>query len=434
MRLIRRIYYSPLVRGSFLIFIAQNFANFGNFIYNLSMGRLLGPKLYGDLGSLFSTLIILSVPLAVLNLLVVKKVASFWGKKNISAIRSLFSYLTPRLFFSGIIFCTIYIILSPILSNFLQLDNVLPVVLISFFFILNLPITANRAVLQGTLSYSYLAINSITEISLKVIVSVLLVFFNLKLTGALLGPLVGTTTGYILSFIELKFIFSKSKVKKTSFFDKNSKTVLISLLLMTLSLIMFVNMDIILVKHFFTPFQAGEYVALSTVSKIIYYAVGPVIIVMFPTISSRISSGLPYILPLLGTLVVTLGVSSLMIFINFFFPKLVIGILFGAKYYGAASYLGIFSFFITIFTVNSILTHFFISVSYYKPLPFLFLAPILQTILMLFFHQTISQIIWINIFTSLVYFFIALPSLWIKEKQTIIKLFHKALPLVFIND
>ena len=54
MGLVRRIYFSQLVRGSLFVFIAGNFASFGNFLYNLAMGRMLSPANYGELEAVLS--------------------------------------------------------------------------------------------------------------------------------------------------------------------------------------------------------------------------------------------------------------------------------------------------------------------------------------------------------------------------------------------
>ncbi|MEK7127520.1 MAG: polysaccharide biosynthesis protein, partial [Patescibacteria group bacterium] len=59
---------SELLKGSFLIFIAGNLGNLGNFLYSLSMVRLLGPEIYGELGAILSLFSLFAVPLAILSL------------------------------------------------------------------------------------------------------------------------------------------------------------------------------------------------------------------------------------------------------------------------------------------------------------------------------------------------------------------------------
>ena len=153
--------------------------------------------------------------------------------------------------------------------------------------------------------------------------------------------------------------------------------------------------------------------------KIVYYAVGPISSVMFPLISSRANSGTPYLLPLLGSLSMVLGIGSIISFVFFMFPKVIFSILFAGKYLTVTSYLGPYSLFMILFSVNSVLTYFLLSVSYYKPMPLLFTISMLQGGLLILFHNSIDQFIWINIFVSLLYFTAASFFVWQKEKKVL---------------
>lgn len=429
MSIFRRITQSQLVRGSVFIFIANNLASFGNFLYNLSMGRLLTPQAFGDLGAIFSILVILSVPLSVFHLLIVKTVSFYWGKKKTGEIRFLLHSLTPRLFMLGFFLTAVIILLAGKLSIFLQFDNSIPFIFISMFFLLSFPATFNRAALQGTLSFSYLSINSFAEIILKLIVSILLVILNFGLIGALAGSLAAGIGGYLLTIIELRILLRNDGkimeiIKAPKWADLKA---VLPVLLTTLTITLFFTADIILVKHFFAPTVAGEYMALSTVGKIIYYLIGPIISVMFPLISGRAGNGTSHIMPLLGTLVLALGISSIMIFAYFLFPGFILTVLYGGRYAGAIPYMGIFSFFISLFTVNSILTHFFLSISYNKPIYFLFSVSLLQSIFILLMHSSINIVIWINILVSLLYLFIASFFVWQKEKKVLFKILFQGI-------
>src|SRR3990167_8531736 len=100
MRLIKRLTGSQLVRGSALIFLANNFVNFGNFLFNLIMARLLGKAVYGELGSLFSLFVLTGIPFSFFNIYVIKKVSSLSGQKNLGRIVLFRKFLQPKIFLS----------------------------------------------------------------------------------------------------------------------------------------------------------------------------------------------------------------------------------------------------------------------------------------------------------------------------------------------
>lgn len=421
MWLIKRLTKSTLVRGSFLIFITNNFINFGNFLYNLLMGRMLGVEKYGDLGAIVSLGALLGLPLGILNLYTVKTISTYWGKNNKQSIISFLSFFTPRLFITGSVVCIFLISLSSFFVKFLSLDSFLPFFIIALSFILSGPGTLNRATLQGSLSFSYLTVNGLLETALKLILSLILVTLNFQLVGALLAPFIGGIVVYLFTLIQLRFILGEKR-SQTTFDLKEQLAPFIPVFLAFSSLTIFFTLDIVLVRHFFPANLAGEYVALSTIGKIIFYAVGPVVTVMFPLITSRVNSGLPYILPLLGTLALSLFISSFMMFVYFFSPKLIIDILFGSHYYGVIGYLGVFSLFITIYTINSILTYFLLSISYYQPMLKLFFVSLLQGVLIYFFHTSLYEVIRINILVSLIYLFVISYYVWKKESRIFLKI------------
>ena len=167
---------------------------------------------------------------------------------------------------------------------------------------------------------------------------------------------------------------------------------------------------------------------MSTIGKIIFYALGPVLMVMFPLISSRASKGEPYILSLLATLCISLIFSIVIITSYFMFPKFIVNILFGPRFLGVIPYLGVFSFYMSIYSLNSILTHFLLSVSYYKPIIPLFLVTVLQSSGIIVFHGTILDVIKVNITTSILYFAVCILFIWQKEKSQFKKLIIGILP------
>lgn len=425
---IRSISQSQFFRGGLIIFLGTNAGNFLNFLYNIAMGRLLGPERYGDLGAILSLFILFGVPLAIFNLLLVKVVSDFFGKKDYRSIMGLRYYFTPRLFILGIIISSIMIWLSPNIGHFLNFESWLPIALAAVSFIISGISTINRAILQGTLFFLYLTLNGIVEMILKLILSIILVLANFGLTGVLFGLIISGLAGYLLSIVEINIILKVVKKEDKVMFTAKIFKTFIPVLLATFALTAFFTVDIILVKHFFPPIVAGEYVALSTMGKIIYYAVGPFITVMFPLISSRVSSGLPYLAPLVVALLLSLTVSIGIIIIYILFPGIIIHTLLGRSYFGTIPYLGIFSFFITVYSLNSILTHFLLSVSYYKPLYFLFIASLLQGPLIFLFHGSLLEIIWVNIITSVVYLIVASFFVMVREKSILVKYLYKIMP------
>lgn len=411
---------SQMVRGSLLIFLGNNIGNFFNFLYNILMARMLGPKIYGDLGVILSVLAFIGIPLGILHLFLVKIVSSYWGKNDVGAIHSLFSYFTWKLFIVWSAVGFLFIVFHQVILDVLRLDMMAPIAIIAILIAFSGVGTLNRAILQGSLSFLYLTVVGIAEVLLKLIFATGLVFFGYQLVGALAGMTLSGTIIYFLSLIQIKRMVRNAQGKKFALSWKllsSFTPVLFSMIILTT----FISADIILVRRFFPATVAGEYVALSTVGKITFYAVGPLISVMFPLVSARKSAGLPYLKPLFGTLLVSLALSSLILILYFLFPKFIVGIIFGEKYYGIVPYLGLFSVSICIYSLNSILTHFLLSVSASKSIYTLCMISLVQIVGILAFHESISQVLWVNIFSSFIYFLAAFIFVWQIESAALTK-------------
>src|SRR3990167_2074510 len=371
----KRIYQSQIARGSLLIFIANSSVNFGNFLYNLLMARLLGKADYGVLGSLLSLLVIVGLPLSILNLHLIKAVSAYSGVGKIGKIKSLYQDLSWKFLGFGLLVTIILLVLTPLLTGFLHLDNMVPLILIAVFS---------------------------------------------SAGGSSLGGIFRLAAG----ILELKSIFRKTVREKSRFALLNLKDIM-PVVVATLILNSIINIDIILVRHFFPDAVSGEYVALSTVSKIIFYATTPLITIMFPYISKKKAAREPYILALFTGLTFALFISLIVIFIFSFFPETIIGLLFGKEFLKIISHLVHFGFFIVFYNLNAILTFFFLSASYNRILYFLLFFPLLQVVLLAFFHNSLTQIINVNIVVNLLFLFFALIYLYRRESEEIYSIIRK---------
>ncbi|MDO8515465.1 MAG: hypothetical protein Q7S14_03115 [bacterium] len=181
MAFIRRLMKSELLKGSFLIFIAGNLGNLGNFLYNLAMGRMLRPEVYGELEATLSLSSLIVVPFSILSLYMVKVVSSYWGSKNYNNISSFLANQRKKLFIIGAGGCLLILLLSPLLLRLLNSNSYFPVFFLAGAFLLSGLTTVNNGGLQGTLAFGFLTVNGIVSTAVKLIFSVILVYFNFQI-------------------------------------------------------------------------------------------------------------------------------------------------------------------------------------------------------------------------------------------------------------
>lgn len=364
----------------------SNFISFLNYLYHLIMIKLLNPSMYGELVVLLSLIGLLGIISSSLNLVIIKFVSS---AKNELEIRGIVKWFNSKIFiFSTIIFLLITI-LSPFFASFLKIKSNFIIIFIGLISLLGLASLLYKSVLQGLLKFDKVIFSVFVESGLKLILGAVLVLMGFSVNGAVGGLVIASIAGFFISrfFIRgyLKGEEKKVNVKHMFFYS-------LPVTIQNLSITSLFSTDIILIKHFFSPHDAGIYAIVSTLGKIILFGTGPIAAVMFPLVSQRHARGDKYkgvfVLSFLLTFILAAGI----LLIYWFIPKIVISFL-NPSYLEAAPYLIWYGLFITFYTLSSLLISFYLSLNKTSVVVLPFVAAIAQIIGILFFHQTLFIVI-----------------------------------------
>lgn len=396
---INSIIMHKFFRASSLVFFSTAIFNAGNYLYHLLMGRMLGPDLYGVLESTISALHIFSVPVITLTLVIVKFVSSYKGKNDLVAVFGLYHYLTKRVLIFAFLFMILLVVLLPSLISFLHLPSTSMGILLIATFFFGLLSTINRSILQGLSDFLAFASTNIVEVILKVGVAVTLVYLGMKAEGALAGFMFGGIASYIVTI----FIIRKLRFTNTTFFDQK-KVVEFAIpafftMLATTSLF---STDILLVRHFFPGVESGYYAAISVLGKIIYFAVAPIALAMVPFVSEHHAKGEKYQHFFLFSIGAAFLGAVAIVSLYFLIPETMVLILFGKEFLSIAPFLGFYGIFIGIYSICALFANFFLSIHKTKVVYFMMGAVLLQIILIVFFHNTLFQVIQMSIISVFV--------------------------------
>lgn len=394
-KIIREVLSHSFFKAAVWMFVGTGILSVGNYLYHLIMGRMLGPTQYGVLESIISFSYLLSVPLLTFNLIVVKYVSSYKGKKDYTSIASFYSYIRKRFLKEGIIFCLVLILLSPLITSFLHLTSPVYSILLVVFLFVGLFAGLNRGMLQGLSKFSKLAVINAIEATVKLGLAVLLVYLGFNVQGGLVGIIIATIGVYFIA----NFFIRETRVSKPKpFLDKHLVGKYFILVFFTmLSLTSLFTTDVLLARHFLVGELAGYYAALSVLGKVVFFAVSPICLVMFPFISEIHSRGEKYWRILLISLVLTALGAAFITLIYYLFPSTIVMLLFGNKYIAIAGYIGLFGVFISLYSVCYLLANFYLSIHKVVPAYFVGCAAILQILGIIIFHQDILQIIYVDL-------------------------------------
>ena len=394
---------NPLARGSALMFIGSMIGNFANYIFNLLMGRGLGPEGYGTLAALVSVLIIVSVPAAAFSTTIVKftadgKAGAEWGLlallfRRLGLVLTVIGFLTFLIFFFG----------QNLIGSLLNIQRPVSLIILGLIFFITFPATLSGGILVGLQKFPFISFNSVFSSLSKLIFGIIFVYFGFGVEGAMLAIFISMFLPFIFSLYPLRFLFHEFREKVTIDWRPLIKYVFPALIA-TLGLNLLTTSDIVIVKKFFNPHDAGIYSALSLIGRVIFFASGPVTTVMFSLVAERKAGRQRYDHFLTASALALGGLSLAITLFYALFPEFSVRFFFGEKYISAAPYLWLFGLFITLFSLCNLFVNFFLSIKETKAAMLALPASFAQIILITLFHPNFLTVIEISTAVTAVFF------------------------------
>jgi O-antigen/teichoic acid export membrane protein len=406
-KFIKQIITNPFFAGSAVMIIGSNAVNFLNYVYHLVMGRLLGPSSYGELATLFSLLSLLGIIPLSLNLVIMKYVSSNKTKNQIS---NLVRWLNKKIFIGvGIVFIIISLS-SPFFSSFLKINNPLFFIAVGIVFVSVTMMVFNRSILQGLLRFNSVVATLLTENGLKLLLGVIFVCLGFSVGGTMVGLLLATLITWFLTTYFLKDYFKNGRISaidiKPMFFYS------IPVLIQSIAITSLYSTDVVLVKHFFSPHEAGIYAALSTLGKIIFFGTLPISAVMFPIVSKKYALKENYQKIFLYSLILTCLISAVIVAVYWKLPDLAIKVLYGSSYLEATMLLVWFGIFMALFSLAYLFTNFYLSLGKVRLVVLPLLAALFQIAGIWFYHHNLYTVILISIIISSLFLAGCLGYFW----------------------
>ena len=372
------------------------------------MGRILGPSGYGELTTLISLLFISGAITGTFQTSVTRYVSAYNTHNNAYKIKNFFIKITIRFFIlSCLIFILLLLLLKP-LTSFLNMQSSLPLIILGVIIIEGSLASVITGVIQGMGRFKALGFNSILSTSLKLVLGIFFIYLGFKSFGAVIGIMLSALIAYLIFFLSIKDILRlkipsniDSSIHIKNFY-KSTMMILISTVLITL----ISYFDIVLVKHFFSPQNAGYFAAASQIGRIILFVPGAIGIVIFPRFTEKYEKNERLKNTFLKSFLILLISSVLFLIIYYFFPELVTKLMYGTVYKDSSKLIFLYGLFMTFISFINLQIFYFISMRNYWYLIHLFTIFLVEIILIYNYNGLILNILWIEISTSFLIFFI----------------------------
>lgn len=376
-----------------LFMISVLVVNGGNYLYNLLLGRFLGPKAFADAALLVTLLLVLSFLGMTFQLVTAKFTAEYSGRvwTVFRQRMSLYALLLGTLLGGLLLF------LAPLLQQLLHTES--PYVF--YIFALGVPLyflmSVSRGQYQGQESFVKLSLSYQFEMWGRLLIT----FVALLLVRESFGSMVAL--GIFGSLVLGLYPFKKLRLVRVRNFQSPVLDVakIRNFMLVTasyeLTQILINNSDILLVKHFFEPTEAGLYSSLALIGRVVYFVAWMFVMLLLPTVVRHKKEGRPT-KPILFQYVLYVGILSVCIVsICALFPEPIIQILFGKAYISMAGLLWQYALATSLFAVANIFTYYFLSLDHYAPIWISGIMGLSQIFLVYFYHSSLAMVVQVQI-------------------------------------
>lgn len=394
MNLFKKILNHELVSGSFFIFVGSMTSNVLAFFLNLFLARNLSYSDYAIFASLLSVITLASIPAGSINTIIVKFATDYFVKKQNENLKALYVIFFKFILGLSVGMSLLFIILSIPISRYLNIDNILYVVVSGFVISAFYLSILNMAFLQSLLKFKFISFINVFGGIIKLIAGVILVILGYRAFSGLWSIFFMTLGVFLIGFLPLLKILKTKSSEKLSIHTSGITSYAIPAFITILFLTSFTSTDVILVKHFFNPHLAGFYAGLSLMGKVIFYFTAPIPMVMFPLLVKRHAKGVGFNNLFYLALILVILPSFFITGLYFINPSFVINLFLGGRdYLYLSPYLGIFGLYLTVFSMVNVCVNFFLSLNKTNISFLVVFAAILQIILIYIFHADFYQVI-----------------------------------------
>ncbi|MHA7056310.1 MATE family efflux transporter [Aquimarina sp. M1] len=387
--------------------------NAGNYLYNLLLGRILGPEMFADAALLITFLLVLSFVAMTFQLATAKFSVLFENATFKSFISKSYRYAGATGLFIG----ASMVIFSKELQALFNTDSSTMFTIFGLGIPVYFVMSVNRGFFQGKKKFDKLALTYQGEMFSRLVITLLLIFTMSQVNASIL-----VVIGIVISFFFglLPFKRGNFSLREKNTLTKEQTNKISKFFVLTafyeLTQIIINNSDILMVKHYFTEYDAGLYASLALIGRVVYFVTWMFVMLLLPAVIEKKKLGeatAPILVKYVGYVVI---LASVVVLGCYLFPELAIHILFGDAYLSMAPLLWKYAIATALFAVSNIFAYYFLSLDQYLPVVISGLLGISQIVLIIFFHDSLLEVVKVQIVAMAILLMVQL-AYFFYEKQ-----------------
>lgn len=266
------------MRGSAILLLSTALVAATNLLYNILLARMLGASGFGHASALYTLLMLMAAITFSFQIVTSKFIAR---SSDAQVCAQIYASMLRRALKVGVGVAIVLAAGSGFLQSYFNLPTQRDLVLVAIAAGVSIPLGVRRGKMQGVCNFSKLAINLVVEVTVKFVGALLFLHYGMGVTGVITAVLLSSVAAYIAARPGPEYRGKIARIKIAPF-GEGMQAVLYFIGQVILS-----NLDILLVKHFFPPPQAGIYAAVALVGRVVFMLSWSVVSSMFPVSASH---------------------------------------------------------------------------------------------------------------------------------------------------
>jgi O-antigen/teichoic acid export membrane protein len=316
--------HTKILTGSIVLLIGSVFVSLANFGYNIGVARLLGPSDFSHAAAAVTILMLISAITLAFQLVCTKLVAKADRIEDKAAV---FQHLMKRAWGIGLGLGAFMLLTNSVLTSYLRLSSSWIIIVLAVGLTIYVPLGVKRGGLQGTCRFRGLSWNMAAEAIVKFVGAIVLIELGFGVLGAVAAISGSVIFAFLLPDNAKELRGPRSVPDQPAPVGEARQAIVFFVGQVIIS-----NIDILMVKHFFRPDEAGLYAAIALVGRLLYFGAWSIVSAMFP-VSAESKMEKPVTTLLAFPLLMVTGMSALFVLLLATFPTLVFQSLFGSHFH-----------------------------------------------------------------------------------------------------
>jgi O-antigen/teichoic acid export membrane protein len=388
-----RTLQARVLSASFVLLTGSGLATAVNFAYNIAVAQFLGPVAFGHASAVYTLLILISAITLSCQIVSAKVVAQ---QDSPQARSTAYRGFHRAAWASGILVGLVLLVLRTVISTYLRLPSSDLVVLLGIGAAFYVPLGSRRGYLQGACGFRRLAGNLVLEGSARLIGSLLLIAMGFGVEGVIAANAFAVAIAYVFAIPRLPHLTAHQLQIPYAFREA------LQAIVFFVGQVVINNCDIVVVKHLFPPEPAGLYAAVALVGRVIFAFSWAVVNTMFPIVAGTRSQERRDHSVLGTSLLLVLGIGSVLAFGLRVAPATIWTSLFGSQFvltgkYGLPYLLALYAAATCIYSLSVVIIAYEMSYKIANTgwVQLAFSGALIAGIYL--FHSSLQQVIWVQL-------------------------------------